>query len=46
MAIKVKVESEIEPRVISVVIHENLKSVTEISNFHESQKKQQVVFYL
>ena len=27
MAIKVKVESEIEPRVISVVIHENLKSV-------------------
>ena len=42
-----KVESEKEPRVVSVVIDGNLKFVfTEISNFHESQKKQQVVFYL
>ena len=46
MAKIIKCESEIEPRFVSVVIHENLKPVTEISNFHESQKKQQVVFYL
>ena len=38
MAKIIKCESEIEPRFVSVVIHENLKPVTEISNFHESQK--------
>ena len=32
-----KDESEVEPRVVFVVIHENLKPVNEISNFHESQ---------
>ena len=38
-------ESEVEPSAVLVMIHENLKSVTEISNFHESQKRN-IWFYL
>ena len=42
-----KVESEKEPRVVSVVIDGNLKFVfTEISNFYQSQQKQHVVLFL
>ena len=34
-----KGESEVEQHVVFVVIHENLKSATKISKFHESVEK-------